>query len=156
MMIDFVKTGTDDPLMDAITFLKEVFTKGKTLSKYDIEDILQVFITNSNKRYLYIKEESNSKRLLVDRYEFLIYYSLWHHLQSGDIFCRNSIQYRSFEDDLIDEDKWKHKETLIKDLHLTTLHQPIEQHLIGLENRLESRITEINNRIATGKKSIFK
>lgn len=151
MMIDFVKTGTDDTLMDAITFLKEVFTKRTTLSKYDIEDIPQAFITNSNKRYLYIKEESNSKCLLVDRFEFLIYYSLWHHLQSGDIFCRNSIQYRSFEDDLIDEDKWGHKETLIEDLHLTTLHQPIEQHLIGLENRLESSITEIDNRIATGK-----
>ncbi|MED1405515.1 Tn3 family transposase [Bacillus mycoides] len=151
MMVDFVTTGTDDSLMDAITFLKDVFTKGKTLTKYDIEDIPQVFITNSNKRYLYIKDESHSKRLLIDRYEFLIYYSLWHHLQSGDIFCRDSIQYRSFEDDLIDEDKWKQKETLIKDLHLTTLYHPIEQHLIELENRLESRITEINKRITAGK-----
>ncbi|EOQ01547.1 Tn3 family transposase [Bacillus pseudomycoides] len=151
MMVDFVTTGTDDSLMDAITFLKEVFTKGKTLTKYDIEDIPQVFITNSNKRYLYTKDESHSKRLLIDRYEFLIYYSLWHHLQSGDIFCRDSIQYRSFEDDLIDEDKWEQKETLIKDLHLTTLQQPIEQHLKELENRLEPRITEINKKIISGK-----
>ncbi|PHB05544.1 DDE transposase [Bacillus wiedmannii] len=151
MMVDFVTTGTDDSLMDAITFLKEVFSKGKTLTKYDIEDIPQVFITNSNKRYLYTKDESHSKRLLIDRYEFLIYYSLWHHLQSGDIFCRDSIQYRSFEDDLIDEDKWEQKETLIKDLHLTTLQQPIEQHLKELENRLETCITEINKKIISGK-----
>ncbi|MED0906624.1 DDE transposase [Bacillus cereus] len=151
MMVDFVTTGTDNSLMNAITFLKEVFTKGKTLTKYDIEDIPQVFITNSNKRYLYTKDESHSKRLLIDRYEFLIYYSLRHHLQSGDIFCRDSIQYRSFEDDLIDEDKWEQKEALIKDLHLTTLQQPIEQHLKELENRLETRITEINKKIISGK-----
>ena len=151
IMADFVTTGKDDSLMNAITFLKEVFTKGKTLTKYDIEDIPQVFITNSNKRYLYTKDESHSKRLLIDRYEFLIYYSLWHQLQSGDIFCRDSIQYRSFEDDLIDEDKWEQKEALIKELHLTTLQHPIEQHLKELENRLETRITEINKKIISGK-----
>ncbi len=49
------------------------------------------------------------------------HYSLWHHLQSGDIFCRDSIHYRSFKDDLIPEDKREQKEILIKDLHLTTL-----------------------------------
>lgn len=151
MMIDFVTTDMDDSLMDAITFLKGVFTKRKALTKYDIEDIPQAFITNSNKRYLYTKDEPHSKRLLIDRYEFLIYYSLWHRLQSGDIFCRDSIQYRSFEDDLIDEDKWEQKESIIQDLHLTMLQQPIKQHLKELENKLEARIISINKRITSGK-----
>lgn len=52
MMVDFVTTDMNDSLIDAITFLKEVFTKRKTLTKYDIEDFPQAFITNSNKRYL--------------------------------------------------------------------------------------------------------
>jgi hypothetical protein len=44
-------------------------------------------------------------------------------------FCRDSIQYRSFEDDLVDEDTWVHKESMIQDFNLTKLQQPIEQHL---------------------------
>ncbi|WP_113608293.1 DUF4158 domain-containing protein, partial [Staphylococcus aureus] len=136
MTIDFVTTDIEDPLMDAIHFLKEVFMKRKALLKYDIENIPQTFIQNGAKRYLYTKDDAHSKRLLIDRYEFLIYHSLWHCLQSGDIFCRDSIQYRSFEDDLIDEDKWEQKESIIQDLHLTLLQQPIEQHLKELENKL--------------------
>ncbi|HDR7494943.1 Tn3 family transposase [Bacillus cereus] len=151
MMVDFVTTDMDDDLMDAIHFLKEVFMKRKPLSKYDIKDIPQAFITNKNKRYLYTKDDSNTRHLLLDRYEFLIYYLLWNRLQSGDIFCRDSIQYRSFEEDLIDEDTWEQKESIIQNLNLTTLQQPIEQHLKELENKLEARLISINKKITSGK-----
>ena len=70
-------------------------------------------------------------------------------------FCRDSIQYRSFEDDLIDEDKWEQKESIIQDLHLT-IQQPIKQHLKELENKLEARIISINKRITSGKTNMFK
>ncbi|WP_259384213.1 Tn3 family transposase, partial [Bacillus thuringiensis] len=151
MTIDFVTTDIEDPLMDAIHFLKEVFMKRKALLKYDIENIPQTFIQNGAKRYLYTKDDAHSKRLLIDRYEFLIYHSLWYRLQSGDVFCRDSIQYRSFEDDLVDEDTWVHKESMIQDFNLTKLQQPIEQHLKELENKLEARIISINKRITSGK-----
>ncbi|MDA1775309.1 Tn3 family transposase [Bacillus cereus] len=151
MTIDFVTTDMDDSLMDAIHFLKEVFMKRKPLLKYDIEDIPQTFIPNGSKRYLYTKDDAHSKRLLIDRYEFLIYHSLWNRLQSGDIFCRDSIQYRSFEDDLVDEDTWVHKESMIQGFNLTKLQQPIEQHLKELETKLEARIIAINKRITSGK-----
>uniref|UniRef100_UPI00273AA51A Tn3 family transposase n=1 Tax=Bacillus mycoides TaxID=1405 RepID=UPI00273AA51A len=151
MTIDFVTTDIEDSLMNAIHFLKEVLMKQKTLLKYDIEDIPQTFIQNGTKRYLYTKDDAHSKRLLIDRYEFLIYHSLWHRLQSGDIFCRDSIQYRSFEDDLVDEDTWVHKESMIQDFNLTKLQQPIEQHLKELENKLAARIISINKRITSGK-----
>ncbi|WP_323873112.1 hypothetical protein, partial [Xenorhabdus doucetiae] len=78
-------------------------------------------------------------------------HSLWYRLQSGDVFCRDSIQYRSFEDDLVDEDTWVHKESMIQDFNLTKLQQPIEQHLKELENKLEARIISINKRITSGK-----
>jgi hypothetical protein len=73
MTIDFVTTDIEDSLMDAIHFLKRSLMKRKTLLKYDIEDIPQTFIQNGTKRYLYTKD---AKRLLIDRYEFLIYHSL--------------------------------------------------------------------------------
>ncbi|MEC2862176.1 hypothetical protein P9Y72_03975 [Bacillus cereus] len=100
--------------------MRKLSSYRKTLLNYDIEDIPQTFIQNGTKRYLYTKDDAHSKRLLIDRYEFLIYHSLWHRLQSGDAFCRDSIQYRSFEDDLVDEDTWVHKERMIQDFNLTT------------------------------------
>nr|WP_257143282.1 Tn3 family transposase [Bacillus cereus] len=151
MTIDFVTTDIEDSLMDAIHFLSKVFMKRKTLLKYDIEDIPQTFIQSGTKRYLYTKDDAHPKRLLIDRYEFLIYHSLWHRLQSGDVFCRDSIQYGSFEDDLVDEDTWVHKESMIQDFNLTKLQQPIEQHLKELKNKLEARIISINKRITSGK-----
>ena len=74
-------------------------------------------------------------------------------MQSGDIFCRDSIQYRSFEDDLIDEDTWEQKESIIQNLNLTTLQQPIEQHLKELENKLEARLISINKKITSEKQT---
>ncbi|MED3020699.1 Tn3 family transposase, partial [Bacillus thuringiensis] len=65
MTIDFVTTDIEDPLMDAIHFLKEVFMKRKALLKYDIENIPQTFIQNGAKRYLYTKDDAHSKRLLI-------------------------------------------------------------------------------------------
>lgn len=41
--------------------------KRKTLLKYDIEDIPQIFIQNGTKRYLYTKDDAHSKPLLIDR-----------------------------------------------------------------------------------------
>ncbi|XHT83131.1 hypothetical protein QRA08_27625 (plasmid) [Bacillus cereus] len=121
--------------------------KRKTLLKYGIEDIPQTFIQNGTKAYLYTKDDAYSKRLLIDRYEFLIYNLLWYRLQSGGVFCRDSIQYRGFEDDLVDGDTWVHKEGMIQGFNLTKLQQPIEQHLKELENKLEARIISINKRI---------
>ena len=43
------------------------------------------------------------KRLLADRYEFLLYKHLRHGLEAGDIFCRDSVRFRSMEDDLLDD-----------------------------------------------------
>ncbi|MBG9578423.1 hypothetical protein ABE42_04120, partial [Bacillus thuringiensis] len=108
------------------------------------------FIQNGTKRYLYTKDDAHSKRLLIDRYEFLIYHSLWHRLQSGDIFCRDSIQYRSFEDDLVDEDTWVHKESMIQDFNLTKLQQPIEQHLKELENKLKTNWKLVSSLLIKG------
>lgn len=71
-------------------------------------------------------------------------------------FCRDSIRFRSFEDDLINDRQWEQKEMLIADTGLTIFNQPIHSHLVELEKRLEDRITKVNQSISSGKMSIFK
>ena len=95
------------------------------------------------------------RRLLPDRYEFLVYRLLRNGLEAGDIFCRDSVRFRSFEDDLLDDQRWQEKEKLMTDTGLAILNQPIQEHLAELEERLEARLAEVNQRIASGDNAHF-
>ena len=55
------------------------------------------------KRYLYGQNSQGQRQLLPNRYEFLVYRLLRNGLESGDVFCRESVRFRSFEDDLLDD-----------------------------------------------------
>jgi TnpA family transposase len=87
---------------------------------------------------------------LPNRYEFLVYRLLRNGVESGDVFCRESVCFRSFEDDLLDDQRWQQKEQLVLDTGLSLLRQPIQEHLAALEHRLETRLAEVNQRIASG------
>lgn len=95
--------------------------------------------------------------LLADRYVFLIYRQLKSGVEAGDIFCRDSVRFRSIKDDLIDEALWRdHKDRLIAEAGLAILEQPIEKHLAELKGQLETRLAEVNRRIASGENTHFK
>ena len=94
--------------------------------------------------------------LLADRYEFLLYKHLRHGLEAGDIFCRDSVRFRSMEDDPLDDKQWRNKDMLIAEAGLNSLQQPVEKHLAELKEQLETRIAEVNRRIATGENEHFK
>ena len=158
--IDFTASQSHAPLIEGVDFLKEAFGKGKSLSEYSPKRFPIRFIPDNTKRYLYEQETPGQKRLLVDRYEFLVYRLLRNGLEAGDIFCWDSVRFRSFEawveceayrnHNLIDDQQWQEKEKLIADTGLSILNQPIKEHLAMLEQMLEARIAEVNRRIAKG------
>ena len=114
-----------------------------------------VFSQTPLKRYLYELDVGGPKRLRPDRYEFLVYRLLRNGVEAGDIFCRDSVHFRSFEDDLIDNDKWQDKDQLIEQTGLKSLKQPIREHLAELEDCLEKRLIEVNAHIASGENEHF-
>lgn len=85
----------------------------------------------------------------------MIYRLLRNGLEAGDIFCRDSIRFRSLEDDLIDDLLWQDKQKLMLGNNLSILTYPIKEHLISLEKTLEERIIEVNRRITTGENEHF-
>ncbi|MGA7932778.1 MAG: Tn3 family transposase [Kovacikia sp.] len=143
------------PLTEAIQFLKDAFHKGRSLSQFPLAVFPLIFIPDTAKRYLYANDANGQKCLLPDRYEFLVYRLLRNALEAGDIFCRDSVRFRSFEDDLVDDQKWQDKDTLIANTGLVILNQPIQEHLVELEERLENRLREVNQRIASFKNHHF-
>jgi len=148
LSVDFAASLANDPLIEAINFLKSAFQSGRSLGQHTAATFPIRFIPGTVKRYLY--EQDTQGQLLLDRYEFLVYRLLRIGLEAGDIFCRDSVRFRSFEDDLLDNQRWQKKEELIINSGLTILNQPIQEHLAALEQVLENRIAEVNQRIASG------
>jgi TnpA family transposase len=128
--------------------MKSAFQNGRSLGQHTAATFPIRFIPGTVKRYLY--EQDKQGQLLLDRYEFLVYRLLRNGLEAGDIFCRDSVRFRSFEDDLLDNRRWQKKEELIINSGLTILNQPIQEHLAALEQMLENRIAEVNQRIVSG------
>ena len=147
---DFAASQAHASLIESVDFLKEAFEKGKSLRQYSLQLFPTRFIPDKTKRYLYRQDTQGQKQLLVNRYEFLVYRLLRNGLEAGDIFCRDSVRFRSFEDDLVDDEQWQKKDKLIADTGLAILKQPISDQLSALEQRLEERIAEVNQRIAKG------
>ncbi len=155
MSVDFAAANARSPLLKAVCFLKGTFQKGKPLSRYSCDQFPVQCIPEKTKRYLYAKTEDGGKQLLPDRYEFLVYRLLRDGLEAGDIFCRESVRFRSFEDDLLDDTAWKNKEQLIADTGLAIFSQPVREHLAELKQLLEMRIAEVNARISSGENEHF-
>ena len=152
--VTFSATKDNDPLLEAVDLMKWAFQQKKSLRHF--ADFLPTyFIPDHVRRYLYGPDALGRKQLLVDRYEFLVYRLLRNGLEAGDIFCHDSVRFRSFEDDLLDEEQWQRKEELIASTGLSILQEPVDEHLDWLEQLLERRLVEVNRRIASGENKQF-
>lgn len=155
LAVDFAASSVHAPLIEAVHFLKAAFRKGRSLGHYPPGRFPNRFIPDSIKRYLYTKGTHRQKHLLLDRYEFFVYRILRNGLEAGDVFCRDSVCFRSFEDDLLDDQMWQKKEELIASTGLTIFKLSIRDHLASLEQMLEDRVTKVNQRIASGENEHF-
>ena len=154
--VQLAATAADDPLIEAIKFLDEASRNSKPLTAYKEQDIPLRWVPERMKRYLFEKN-GGRRRLLTDRYECLLYRELRNGLESGDIFCRESVRFRSIDDDLLDQELWRNdKEALIAQVGSDILRCPIREHLAELKERLEARLSEVNRRIAAGENTYFK
>jgi hypothetical protein len=143
------------PLLEAVHFLTTAWQQGKPLSHYPVEQFPVRCIPEPLKRSLHTTDAHGHKRLRPDRYEFLIYRLLRDRLEAGDIFCRESWRFRSFEDDRLDDRQWQEKDRLLVETGLPILPQPIAEHLATLEQQLEDRSAVVNQRIAAGENTHF-
>src|ERR687891_387350 len=113
IQLSFAGHRGDDALIEAIEFLKASFDKGKSLNRYRLEQIPQAFVPQGMKPCLYEADENGQKRIHPDKYEFLVYRLVGHHLEGGDVYGSDSLRFRSFEEDLIPQQTWRNNKEKI-------------------------------------------
>ena len=149
--LDFAGLIDDAPLLEAVAFLQELLRQGKSLRQANPADFPAGILTKGVQRYMYtMAEKRKDKRLEVDRYEFLVYRLLRNALEAGDVYVRDSNDFRSFEDDLISAERWKDKDTVLREIGAPILLAPIEETLAAFRTELESKFKRVNERIANG------
>ena len=157
LAVDIAAVQADAPILEAIAFLKEAFSKERSLGQRAPGTFPMRCIPARLRRYLFAHGgAAGPRRPLADRYEFCIYRLLRHGLEAGDLSCRESVRFRSFEDDVLSDEQWRHKEAVLAGIGLPILLQPMRDHLADLERQLEERILAVNRRIADGENAHFR
>ena len=162
--IDFKEENKNNPLIVAVNFIKDIFNKGKSLASLKEKDFPKDFIPKNLKKYLYItdiiKEDGKEDRKITkfshQKYEFLVYDQLLNQVDSGKIVVNESINYKSFKDDLISDETWKNKEEILKKLNNPFLNTPFKTFINEQKQILDPLITRVNERINSGENKEIK
>ena len=139
---------SDSPLLEGIQFLKDRFLNNNTSTDMPLDCI-------TSKKQSYLKENNDddqggSTDIDIHRYEFMIYYLMKKQFESGNTFVNDSISYKKFTRYLVDDERWKHKEQLLKELGCDNLLIPINDIMSQHEAILEPLIKAVNQRIECG------
>lgn len=154
--LEFSGRIEDAPLLDAITFLQDLLRNGRSPRQANPATFPVGLIPKHLQRYLYTVKQDNGKHLDVDRYEFLVYRLLRNALEAGDVYGEDSTEYRRFEDDLISDARWEHRDALLMDIGAPVLLAPIEQTLAMFHDAIEARLKRVNERIDRGENNHIK
>ena len=151
--LDFAGRVEHAPLMAAVDFLQGHLRRGHIPRQIDRAAFPVDLIPKRLRGYLFVVEEGKgrTKQLDVDRYEFLVYRLLCDAMEAGDVFVKDSNEYRRFEDDLISDERWRDKEAVLRDLDAPILQVPIEDTLASLRKQLEAKFQAVNTRIDEGR-----
>ena len=149
--LDFSGRVDAAPLICAITVMQDMFRQDKSLRQADVSNSPEAIIVSALKRHLYIEtiEDGEKRKTLdMDRYEFLVYRLLRNALESGDLYVNHSNEFRQFEDDLISNARWEHKDAVLAEIGQPVLTTPIEETLATLRTKLEDRLATVNQRVS--------
>jgi TnpA family transposase len=149
--LDFQSKSVD--LTKAINFIRTHFESNKSFSDYKFDDVPLGFINKKMKRYVLMKsknKDSNKKIKSIngDAYEFMLYSYIEKYLKSGVVTIKDSISYRSLDDELLEKDYWsRERENILKNIENQLIYIDIAVILTNLETLLSKRYHEVNKRI---------
>ena len=142
-------TSANATLLKTLALMTEAFARGEPLPARDVSTAL---IPARAKRYLL----DPAGMIVRDRYEFLVYRLLRDGLEAGDLHCRDSARFRSFDDDLVDDATFDRRAELLPRHGLAAAGRPIREQLEELRTLLDERFTSVNRRILAGENAFVR
>jgi TnpA family transposase len=136
-------TAANDRLLETLDVMAEAFERGEPLPALTVSTAL---IPARLKRYLL----EPSGAIIRDRYEFMVYRQLRDGLEAGDLHCRHSARFRSFDDDLVDDETFERRAELFPRHGLENAARPLREQLEELRDLVEERFESVNRRILAG------
>ncbi|MBF0290240.1 MAG: Tn3 family transposase [SAR324 cluster bacterium] len=143
--VDFL-SRTHNSLARAVLKVKKLLLAGKSL-RASTKQLLMGFVPSHLKKYIAPSNEINA-----DRYEFYLYVAIREKLESGDVYSTESLDFRSFEDDLLPKRYFaKHKRNLLRDAGLERFSASAAEYLDFEEKELHEKYLEVNRNFISGK-----
>jgi TnpA family transposase len=159
--LDFENVFPDDSLLHAVSLIKSTILERGSLHNIDANLFPIDIISSKDKKHIKAKTifKKGVKKASIhpDKYEFYVYHLIRKGLDSGELFVKQSINYKSFESGLIEEKTWaKDKEKILQSLGYSKLNIPIKCLLKELENTLENKYHIVNKRINSKENTCLK
>ena len=93
----------------------------------------------------------------TDLYECMTYLQVKKALESGEVFVKDSINYRSLQDELIPLDTWKKEKCdILRKINEPLFLVPVEKLIANLKAQLEAKYLAVNKNIASKKNKHIK
>ena len=147
MKIDFESDLANNPLLQAIQWMKQVFTKKQTLTQQPFSAFPQGLISKRLKPYLITTDDKGKFVMHANRFEILVYRQISKQMATGVIFVKDSLRYRPFSHDLV---SLKEKKDILKSLQIPWLESSCKKQVNELFKELESLWIEFNNKLKKG------
>ena len=151
--IEFSSLLPNNPLLEAIQWMKGVFAKKKSLIQQPSDNFPCAFISKRMKPYLMTTDKDGKQTINANRYEILAYRQIAQQMQTGAIHIEDSVRHRTFYHELTPADK---KEAILKTLDIPWLKTPFEEQIDSLFKELHDLLEQFDYKLKKGKLKHFK
>jgi TnpA family transposase len=149
IVLDYSSSLKSNPWINALRWMKQVFQRQQRLNQRPIEEIPQGTISRRLQAYLFhVNEAGKPISLRGERYEFLVYRHLRKLIDMGEIYFEDSIQHRSFSDELVTIEQ---KSEILNQLDINWLRQPVNVTLDTLFTELDVEWRSFDRELRQGK-----
>jgi len=132
--------GNKEDLLDAIDWLKALKTKKNITDFPEIPPKHTAYLTKQS-------SEEDTPVLILNRYEFWVYRKLLNAIKDGDVYFKDSLQYRNLSDELVPASK---KDQIIKQLSAVNAKKPISKQLHELMDKSAKLWKKFNKELKAG------
>jgi len=149
--LDFSGVVADNPWLEALAWVNGVFAKRQRLSQRPLAECPRATLPKRLRSYLLTFDaDEEPTGLHADRYEFWLYRQIRKRLKSGELYLDDSLQHRSFTDELVSLDE---KADVLSQMDIPWLRDPIHTRLDALTDELHTQWLAFDHELCQGKLS---